>query len=181
MVNSAAKGRPDAADRDRQMQLPAVPPAMISRLAPGRFGINGGMRDFSCQPMFLVPDATVSAQGRTVDSRRVALFAPRLQQRDQMAPQTPNQCGQLRRQLRKAPFPGAPRGKTPVLRQQGPTLVCHRIVLVQQAEQSIGRIESPNDQDDQRFDKEFVGIELLSPTRAFDWWRGRGNLLDEPE
>src|SRR4029434_3766721 len=142
---------------------------------------NRGMRDFPGQPMFLVPDAAVGAQGRTVDSRRVALRCPRPQQRDQMAPQAPNQCGQPRRQFLKAPFPGAPRGKPPVLRQQGANLLRHGIRLFQKAEQSIGRIESPNDHDDQRFDKELVGIGLLPPTRAFDGWWGRWNLLDEPE
>jgi len=81
------------------------------------------MGDFPGQPMFLVPDAAVGAQGCTVDSRRVALGCPRPQQRDQLATQTPNQCGQPRRQFLKASFPGAPRGTTPVLRQQGPNLL----------------------------------------------------------
>jgi hypothetical protein len=40
---------------------------------------------------------------------------------------------------------------------------------------------SPNNHDDQSFDKELVGIELLPSTLAFDWWRRRGDLLDEPE
>jgi hypothetical protein len=59
--------------------------------------------------------------------------------------------------------------------------VCHGVVLVQKAEQGIGRIEPPNNHDDQGFDKELVGIELLPPTLAFDRWWGRGYLLDEPE
>src|SRR5437879_2524744 len=110
---------PDTANHDRQMQLPAVPPAVIPRLAPGRFGINRGMRDFPCQSMFLVPDTPVGTQGGTVDSRRVSLHSPRLQQLDQMTAQTPDQGGQPRWQGRKASFPGAPRRKTPMLRQQG--------------------------------------------------------------
>ena len=59
------------------------------------------MRDFPGQPMFLVPDAAIGAQRRTVHGRRVALRCPRLQQRDQMAPQTPDQCGQPRWQFLK--------------------------------------------------------------------------------
>jgi len=59
--------------------------------------------------------------------------------------------------------------------------VCHGIVLFQKTEQGIGRIEPPNNHDDERFDKELVGIELLSPALAFDGGRGRGDLLDEPE
>src|SRR4029453_277014 len=55
------QGEPDAAHRDGQMQLPAVPPAMIPGLAPGGFSVNRGMRQSPAQPMFLVPDATVSA------------------------------------------------------------------------------------------------------------------------
>ena len=100
-------GEPDATDGDGPMQLPAVPPAVIPGLAPRGFGVNRGMGDFPGQSMFLVPDAAVGAPGRTVDSRRVALGCPRPQQRDQMAPQTSNQCGQPRWQFLKAPFPGA--------------------------------------------------------------------------
>src|SRR5215813_2362452 len=61
------QGNPDAAHHDRQMQLPAVPPAMIPGLTPGSLSINRGMWDLSGQPMFLVPHAAVGAQGRTVD------------------------------------------------------------------------------------------------------------------
>src|SRR5215471_17584818 len=76
---------PEAADDDRQMQFPAVPPAVIPGLAPGGFGVNRRMRDFPGQPMFLMPDAPIGAQGGTVDGCRMALLDPRLQQRDQMA------------------------------------------------------------------------------------------------
>src|SRR5215472_5444416 len=136
---------PEAADDDRQMQLPAVPPAVIPGLTPGGFGVNRSMRDFPSQPMFLMPDATVGGQGL------------------------------------KASFPSTPRGKTAVLRQQGPNLLGYRIGLFEKVEQGVGRIESPNNHDDERFDKELVGIELLPPTLAFDRGRGRGYLLDEPE
>src|SRR5215471_5701769 len=172
---------PEAADDDRQMQLPAVPPAVIPGLTPGGFGVNRSMRDFPSQPMFLMPDATVGAQGRTVDGGRMPLGCPRLQQRDQMASQTSNQRGQPRGQGLKASFPSTPRGKTAVLRQQGPNLLGYRIGLFEKVEQGVGRIESPNNHDDERFDKELVGIELLPPTLAFDRGRGRGYLLDEPE
>src|SRR5215469_15144710 len=138
---------PDAPERDRQMQLPAVPPAVISRLAPGRFAVNRGMRDLPCQPMLLVPDAPVGAQWGTVDGRRVSLGCPGLQQCDQMAPQTANQRWQPRWQLCKAAFPGAPCGKPPVLCQQGPNLQRDGISLLQKAEQGIGGIEAPNDHD----------------------------------
>ena len=53
--------------------------------------------------------------------------------------------------------------------------------MFQKVKQGIGRIESSNDHHDERFDKELVGIELLPPTLAFARWRGRGDLLDEPE
>src|SRR5262245_53178662 len=109
-----SQGEPDAADDDRQMQLPAVPPAMIPGLAPGGFGVNRGMRHYSCQPMLLVPDTPVGAQWCTVDSRRVSLCSPGLKQLDQMAAQTPDQGGQPRRQCLKTSFPGAPRRETSV-------------------------------------------------------------------
>jgi hypothetical protein len=174
-------GEPDAADGDGQRQLPAVPPAVIPGLAPRGCGVHGGMGDCPSQPMVLVPHTAVGTQGRTVARRRVALGGPRPPPPDQMAPQTPKQCGPPRRQFRKAPFPRAPRGTTPLCRQQGPHLLHHWVRLVQQAEQGLGRRESSNDHDDQRFDKELVGIDLLPPTRAWDRWRGRGHLLDEPE
>jgi hypothetical protein len=49
----------------------------------------------------------------------VSLLGPGLQQLDQLTVQTPEQGGQPRWQGRKASFPGAPRRKTPMLRQQG--------------------------------------------------------------
>jgi hypothetical protein len=109
---------PDAADDDSQMPLATVPPARIPRPTPGGFGINRGVRDNTCQPMFLLPDAAIGAQGRTVNSRRVSLSCPRLQQRDQIASETAEQGEQSGGQCLKAPFPSAPRRKTPVLRQQ---------------------------------------------------------------
>src|SRR5215831_10741676 len=41
------QGEPDAPDGDREMQLPAVPPAVIPRLTPGSLSINRGMWDLS--------------------------------------------------------------------------------------------------------------------------------------
>ena len=154
---------------------------MLPGLAPGRFGVNGGMRDCAGQPMFLVPDAPVGPPWCTVDGRRVSLGGPRLQQRAQMAPQTPNQRGQPRRQVRKAAFPGAPRGKPPVRRQQGTHLQRDRIGLRQKAEQGLGGIESPNDHDEERLDKERIAIGCLSPALAFGGRPWRGYLLDKPE
>src|SRR5215471_16330174 len=93
-----------------------------------------------------------------------------------MAAQTPDQRRQPRRQLRKASFPGAPRGKPSVLHQPGANLVGHRIVLGQKAEQGIGRIEAPNDHDDECLNKELVGIGFLSPTLAFGGRRCGGGV-----
>src|SRR4030095_3029274 len=44
------QGEPDAADHDRQMQLPAVPPAVISTLTPRGFGVNRRMGYFDWHP-----------------------------------------------------------------------------------------------------------------------------------
>ena len=68
-----------------------------------------------------------------------------------------------------------------MLRQQEPNLLGYRIGLFEKVEQGIGRIEPPNNHDNQRFDKELVGIELLPPARAFARRRGRRYLLNEPE
>jgi hypothetical protein len=62
-----------------------------------------------------------------------------------------------------------------VLREHGTHLLGHGIILVQEAEQGLGGREAPNDHDDQGFDEELVGIELLPPALAFfDWGRGVG-------
>src|SRR5215468_2251919 len=177
----SGQGEPDAANRDRQRQLPAVPPAMIPGLAPGGFGVNRGMRDFPGQPMFLVPDAAVGAQGRTVDGGRVSLGGPGLQERDQMASETADQRWQSCGQFLQASFPGTACRKTSVFRQQGTNLLRHWVGLLQKTEQGISRIEAPNDHDDQRLDKELVRIGLLPPTRAFGWGWWRWKLLDKPE
>jgi hypothetical protein len=175
------QGEPDAADRDGHMELPAVPPAMIPGLAPGGCGVHRGMWAFPCEPMLLVPDAPVGTQGRTVDSCRVALRGPGLQPLDQMAAQTPEQGGQPGRQLLKASFPGAPRGKTPMCSQQGPKLLRDWIVLCEKVAQRLGRRESPNDHDDECFDQELIGRGLLPSALAFGGGRWCGNRLDEPE
>jgi hypothetical protein len=98
-----------------------------------------------------------------------------------MAAQTPNQGGQPRRQGRKASFPGTPGRKTPVLRQQGTNLARDGIVLFQKVQQGIGRIESSNDHDDERLDKELIGIGFLAPALAFGGRRWRWYLLDKPQ
>src|SRR5438067_13234152 len=60
---------PDTTDHDCQMQLPAVPPAVIPGLTPSGFGVNRSMRDRTCQPMLLVPEAAGGTQWGIVDSR----------------------------------------------------------------------------------------------------------------
>jgi hypothetical protein len=60
------QGKLDAPD-DGQMQLPAIPPAVIPGLTPRGFGVDRGLRDFSGQSMFFVPAAAVGPQGGTVD------------------------------------------------------------------------------------------------------------------
>ena len=89
--------------------------------------------------MFLVPDAAVGAQRRTINSGRMSLGRPGLKQRDQMASQTTDQCRQPRGQGLKASFPGAPRGKPAVLSQQGTKLRGNGIVLVQKVEEGLER------------------------------------------
>ena len=44
----------------------------------------------------------------------------------------------------------------------------------------IGRRESSNGHDNERFDKECVCVDFLPSTPPFDWW-WRGYGLDEPE
>src|SRR5215813_9486329 len=90
-----------------------------------------------------------------------------------MASEAADQRRQSCGQFLKASFPGTACRKTPVFRQQGTNLLRHWVGLLQKTEQGIGRIEAPNDHDDQRLDKELVAIGLLPPTLALGWGRWR--------
>lgn len=46
---------PDRRHGTRQMQFPAVPPAMIARLRPARLGVDAAVRHDTLLPMFVVP------------------------------------------------------------------------------------------------------------------------------
>src|SRR5262245_45072761 len=85
---------PQTANRHRQVQLPAVPPAVPARLAPMGFGINGGVRDDARLPIFLMPDATVRPNHRAITSRSMTLLGPRIEEYHQVASKPPNQAGQ---------------------------------------------------------------------------------------
>jgi hypothetical protein len=100
------QGNPEAADGHRQMQLPAIPPPIPTRLAPVRFGITGGMGHDACRPIFLVPHAAVRAYGRAITSDPVPLLCPGIEDR----PQGGDRAGQSSRATSRATWPsGVPR------------------------------------------------------------------------
>ena len=143
------------------------------------------MAHFPGQPMFLVPDTAIGAQRRERLLHAAAAILARpgrlQQQRSHMVAQTPNQGGQPRRQGRKASLPGTPGRKTPVLRQQGTNLARDGIVLFRKVQQGRARTELSNDHDDERLDKELIGIGFLAPALAFGGRRWCGDLLDKPQ
>src|SRR5215204_2727996 len=98
-----------------------------------------------------------------------------------MAPQTTDQRRQARRQFLKASLPGPARRETSVFAQQYPNLPRYGVVLLQEVEQGISRIKSPNDHDHQRFDKELVGIGFLPPALSLRRRRRSWNQFDEPQ
>src|SRR5215203_4537086 len=57
------QGNPKGSGAADEMQLPAIPPAMIARLAPVCLGINRRVRHDASFTVFLVPDAALSTQG----------------------------------------------------------------------------------------------------------------------
>ena len=66
-----------------------------------------------------------------------------------------------------------------MLCQQGAKLQRDGIVLIQKVKQGIGRIEASNDHDDERLDKELIGIGFLAPALAFGWGQRHWYLLDK--
>src|SRR5215204_3267754 len=139
------------------------------------------MRDFTRQPMFLMPDAALGAQRRTVNGSRTPLLRPRLEEDDQMTSQTTDQRRQARRQSGQASLPSPARRETSIFAQQYFDLPRQGVVLLQEVEQGISRIKSPNDHDHQRFDKELVGIGFLPPALSLRRRRRRWHQFDEPE
>jgi len=162
----------------------ARPPEAVSsrppRLAPGRFGIQRGMRDLPGPSMLRGPDTPVGPPGGTVDSRRVSRHRPGLQHRAPMTAQPPEQGGPPRWPGRPASCPGAPGRHTPLRRPQGTQPLDDRSIVCEKVPQGRGRSASPKHQDDQRLDQARVRRERRPPPRAFDGWRGRGALRDEP-
>ncbi len=167
----------ERAEGHRQVQLPAVPPAMPARLAPMRFGINGGMGDDAGLPIFLMPDAAVRAHHGTITGGSVPVLRPRIEDGHQVAPEPATEPRQRRRQGRPAPFPGAARRKPLVLGQQRAQLLHDRVVLLQKGQQRPGGVQSPNDHDHQRFDEQLIGIGLWTAPRALSrGWRKRQGI-----
>jgi len=88
------QGKAEAADRYGQVQLPAVPLPMPSRLAPMGFGINGGVWDDARFSIFLMPHAAVRAQRRAITGCPVPLLRPGIEDGHQVAPEPPNETRQ---------------------------------------------------------------------------------------
>src|ERR1044071_6962964 len=170
---------PETADTHGQMQLPAVPPTVITTLAPGGFRINRRMRHNACQTMLLVPDATIGAQGGTIDGGGGPLYRPGLQAFNQQTAKAANQRRQSCGQPFKASVPRAARRKAAVFSQQEADLLGQRIRLREEIEQRVSRIEAANNHDDQGFDKQLVGVSFLPPALALLWRRGRRKVLDK--
>jgi hypothetical protein len=56
------------------------------------FGINRGVGQFAFLAVFLMPDASAGTQHCTIDGNCTPTGGPRLDQVDQMSPQTANLC-----------------------------------------------------------------------------------------
>jgi hypothetical protein len=171
---------PHAANGDRQVQLPAVPPPMPTRFAPGRFGIDARMRHYSLFPIFFMPYSPMGAQCGAVQGRAMALMHPGREHPYQVASKTANQSGQGL----QASFPGATRRKAPLLGQQTTQLTGQRVVLVQKSQQCPCRVQSTNNHDHQRLQDQSIRIDLWPPSawlERFGWHRNPVNQLHQAD
>jgi hypothetical protein len=108
------------------------------------FRINGGVRDYARVPIFLMPDAAVRADHRTITGGSMPLLSPRIEERHQFTPQPSNEAGQSRGQRGQAPFPRPACGEPAVFGQQRTQLDHDGIVLVQKGQQSPRGVQPPN-------------------------------------
>src|SRR5512142_3538368 len=161
---------PPSSDGHSQVQLPAIPPTLIARLAPGRFGVDAGMRNHPLIAVLLMPHAAVGPQRRAVQRCTMALVGPRVQDLYQVPTQAANQRRQRTRQALQPPLPSPAAGETAVFAQQASQLLHQRLGLVQKAQQRPRGVQTPNDHDHQSFQEQSIGVGYRATTRAL----GRG-------
>jgi hypothetical protein len=76
-------------------------------------------------------------------------------------------------------LPGPAGGKTTLLVQKWTQLLRHGIFLVEKREQRVGRIEAPNNHNDQGLQDEAVRIRCGASSWPFDWCRGPRKAVNE--
>lgn len=154
---------------------------MPARLAPVRFGINGGMGPHPSLPIFLVPDPAIRPYGRAVAGGPMPLLRPGVEHRHQLTAQAANQARQRGGQGRQAAFLGAARGQSPLLGQQGAQLRDHGVLRLEKGQQRPGRVQVANDHDHQGFDDEPIGIGPLPTSLAPRGGRGKWQMIHQAD
>jgi hypothetical protein len=170
---------PHRAHGDGQVQLPAIPPAMPARFAPARFRINRTVRNLAEFAVFLMPNAACRCQRRAIQADRTPLMPPRLEQDDEMSAAIANEAWQGARQFCQTTFPRAARGKPALFDEQWPELDDNGVVLLQKPQQRLGRIEPPNNHDDQGFQHQSIRVLPGASPRSFVGCRRPGQLINQ--
>src|SRR5436305_1413692 len=142
---------PQRADRDGQMQLPSIPPAVPARLRPTRLCINRSMWNFAFFFGFFVPDTAAGIEFGAINGSGVTAVSPSLEDNHQMSTQVAYQLWQGRRQLRQPSFPSAPGRKLSRFVQQSFQLLGDRVLLLKKSQQRISGVESANNHNQQGF------------------------------
>ena len=117
------------------------------------FGINGGEGDDARISIFLMPDAPVGTNHRTITGCAVSLLGPGIEEAHQVTSEPSNEPWQGHRHHRQAAFLGAARRKASMLGQQRSQWRHDRVVLLQKGQQGPGGIQATNNHNRHGFDE----------------------------
>jgi hypothetical protein len=152
---------PDRRDGGREVERPAVDPAVPARLGPAGLGVDRGVRDDPGVAGLLVPDPATRAQQGAVD--RVPAGRPRVEQPGQGPPQAPDPGWQGARQRRPPTLPGAPTREATALREAGPERLHLPGRLLQDRQQPADRRDVADQHDHQRLQEQPLRVDRRAP------------------
>jgi hypothetical protein len=143
---------------------------MPTRLGPRGLGVNGGVRHDALLAVFLVPDTPASAKNGAVNRHRSSFLEPGLEKGYQTPPQAINLSGEYFWNRFQPPIPRPPRREMSVVHEASTKCLHFRDRLLQHGEQFVNLVQSSENHDDQRFQKEPIRVDF----RMSSSWRRSG-------